>query len=254
MFCKEKEQLYQETDTSGVCVEAILLQVRDRMQFAGKSLKIMETCYSNIEKEALSILHGLENYHHYCFSCLVSVITDHKPLVAIFKKDVANLSHRLQWILLQINQYSIRILHKQGPQACRLAIQTQPWNRNGETLVMYITDISIVSCTDIPGCITADEIRTATVDNESLCILLDLILHGWPSSEAEVQKELQCYWSFWGENVIIDGIAKKGIIIIITVSLQDRALKQLHLIHMGIEMTRMSAHESIYRINMKANM
>ena len=56
----------------------------------------VETDYSNIEREVLGILHGLEKFHHYCFTCEVSVITDHKPMVAIFKKNVASLSQRLK--------------------------------------------------------------------------------------------------------------------------------------------------------------
>ena len=59
--------------------------------FASKSLTGAEHRYSNIEREALSILHGLEKFHHYCFAREVLIITDHKPLVAIFKKDVSTL-------------------------------------------------------------------------------------------------------------------------------------------------------------------
>ena len=48
--------------------------------------------YSNIERETLGILHGLEEFHHYHFVREVYVITDHKPLVSIFKKGMATLS------------------------------------------------------------------------------------------------------------------------------------------------------------------
>ena len=44
------------------------------------------------------------------------MITDHKVLVAILKKDVAGLSFRLQRIPLQIHQCNIRILYKLGLQ------------------------------------------------------------------------------------------------------------------------------------------
>ena len=37
----------------------------------------------------LGILHDLEKFHLYCFGHEVGVITDHKFLVALFKKDVA---------------------------------------------------------------------------------------------------------------------------------------------------------------------
>ena len=36
-------------------------------------------------------LHSLEKFYHYCFARGVSIITDHKPLEAIFKKDVTTL-------------------------------------------------------------------------------------------------------------------------------------------------------------------
>ena len=37
---------------------------------------------------------------------------------------------------------------------------------------------------------TEEEIRTATLDDEFKGILTDLVLHSWPSTKAEVQKEL----------------------------------------------------------------
>ena len=46
----------------------------------------------------------------------VSIITDHKPLVAIFKKDIVTLSWQIQCILLRIHQYSVRIIYKPRPE------------------------------------------------------------------------------------------------------------------------------------------
>ena len=109
-FYDENRPLYLETDMSGVGLGAMLLQ-RDRatyhrdsvcdrttlqpISFASKSLTSAECRYSNIEREALGILHGLEKFHHYCFARDVTIITDHKSLVAIFKKDAAILSQRI---------------------------------------------------------------------------------------------------------------------------------------------------------------
>ena len=106
-----KTQLqYLERDVPGIRLRAALLQTRSSTScsrdkapensilrpiiFASKSLS--ERRYSNIEKEALSILKRLEEFHHYCFVREVSIIKDHKPLVAIFRKDVAMLSQRIQ--------------------------------------------------------------------------------------------------------------------------------------------------------------
>ena len=64
--------------------------------FASKGLLSTEKIYSSIERETLGIIHGLKIFNNYCFETGVSIIADHKLLVASFKKDVATLSQRLQ--------------------------------------------------------------------------------------------------------------------------------------------------------------
>ena len=102
------KSLFLETDTSGVGLQCALLQtwegktcqkdmvpdntILHPIAFASKSLTSTECRYSNIERDALGILHGLEKFHHYCFVRDVYVITAHKPLVALFTKGVATLS------------------------------------------------------------------------------------------------------------------------------------------------------------------
>ena len=104
----QRKPLHLETDASGVGLGASILQVRDNQNgrydevpenemlqpiaFASKSLSSTEQWYSNIEREALTILHGLQKFHHSCFSHKAHVITDQRPLVVIMGKDVAMLS------------------------------------------------------------------------------------------------------------------------------------------------------------------
>ena len=63
---------------------------------------------------------------------------------------------------------------------------------------------------DIPYCMTAEEIRLATLDDEHLGILSEYVLCIWPSTKVKMQKDLQPYWSFIDEIVIIDAITMKG--------------------------------------------
>ena len=44
------------------------------------------------------------------------IITDHKPLIAMFKKDVTTLSQCIQCIMLKIHQHRVQILYKPGPE------------------------------------------------------------------------------------------------------------------------------------------
>ena len=68
--------------------------------FASQGLSSVEQQYSNIEREALGILHVPKKFHHCCFAKEV-YITDYKPLVPMANKDVAILSNKLQCIMLQ---------------------------------------------------------------------------------------------------------------------------------------------------------
>ena len=106
-FNDNTKPLYLETDASRVGLGAALLQLHDNttcqkgmvpdniilcpIAFASKSLMGTEWRYGNIEQEALGIVHGLEKFHHYCFSREVLIITNHKLLVSMFKKDAATL-------------------------------------------------------------------------------------------------------------------------------------------------------------------
>ena len=120
-FYDDTKTLYLETDAPGVCLGAALLQTQEGttcqkdtvpdntilcpIAFASKSLMGIECKCSNIERDVLGLLHGLEKFHQYCFTREVHVITDNKLLVSIFKKDVAMLSQCIQQILLKIHQY-----------------------------------------------------------------------------------------------------------------------------------------------------
>ena len=89
--------------------------------FASKSLTGAEHRYSNIEREALGILHRLKKIHNYCFAREVLIIINHKPLVGIFKKDVATLSQHIQCILLKFINTGSKLCTNLGP---RYSLQT----------------------------------------------------------------------------------------------------------------------------------
>ena len=104
--CYKNQEMYLGTDVLQIGLGPSPLQMRDGMQFprneapanvvlwliafTNKSLASIETYYSNIEQDTLGILHGLEDFHHYCFAHEVSIITNHKLLVTISMKDVAS--------------------------------------------------------------------------------------------------------------------------------------------------------------------
>ena len=136
-FYDDTKPLYLETDASGISLRAALIQICNNtncqkdtapdntilcpIAFVSKSLTGAEWRYSNIKCEALGILHGSEKFHHYCFGREILIITDHKPLVSMLKKDVTTLSQCIQHILLNIHQSRVQIIYKPVP---RFLLQT----------------------------------------------------------------------------------------------------------------------------------
>ena len=77
--------------------------------FASKSLTDAESRYSNIERELLGVLYGLEHFHYYVYGQHVAAHTDHKPLQAIASKNLANAPPRLACILLCTQKYNFTV-------------------------------------------------------------------------------------------------------------------------------------------------
>ena len=81
-FDKNKEHIIQ-TDVSKTGLRAVLLQEGQPVVYASRALMDTEQRYSNIERELLGVVFGLERLHHYTFGHSITVETDHQPLTNI---------------------------------------------------------------------------------------------------------------------------------------------------------------------------
>ena len=96
-------------DASAYGIGAVISHVlpdrsKKPISFASRTLTPSKKNYSQLEKEALSLTVGVKEFHQYLYGCTFTLITDHKPLTAIFgpKKGIPTLAAaRLQrWALL----------------------------------------------------------------------------------------------------------------------------------------------------------
>ena len=112
---------------------------------------------------------------------------------------------------------------------------------------------AIQSSVDMPECISIEEIQHALLQDAHLQQLKTFIIAGWPYTKDELHTEIRLYWLYRDELVVIDGVILKGRHIIISDSLKQQVLVQLHTNHMGIEKTELLAHESVFWHNINAD-
>ena len=92
----------------------MLTQDEHPITYASRALTSAEQRYSQIEKELLALVFGLEHDHYYTYGKRVTLWTDHKPLVSIASKPLVSAPKRLQRLMLSLQHYDVEIRYKPG--------------------------------------------------------------------------------------------------------------------------------------------
>jgi hypothetical protein len=100
-----------QSDASETGLGATIMQENQPIAYASKAFTDTETRYTQIEKELLPVIFGLERFHQYAYGRTVQVRSDHKPLESILKKPLHAAPKRLQ---LQLQKYDIRLQYTPG--------------------------------------------------------------------------------------------------------------------------------------------
>ena len=93
-FDATKEVVIQ-VDSSKHGIGAVLLQEGCPAEYTSRAFSPSERNWAQIEKEALSVLYGLERFDQYTYGRPVKVENDHKPLATILRKPLSQAPKRL---------------------------------------------------------------------------------------------------------------------------------------------------------------
>ena len=195
------------------------------MAMASRAVTDTESRYSNIERECLAVVFGLEKFEYYLYGRKVIVETDHSPLEQIFKKNIAEAPARLQRLLLRCMKFNITVRYKAGKSIpvvdtlSRICFNTGAevhkagvhlkkagaiLNKAGADVNKEIHFITTKSCP-----IDIKSIQEATMQDQDLNRLKDVILKGWSEYRKQCPQELWDYWTFRCDLVIEDGLILK---------------------------------------------
>ena len=174
--------------------------------YARRALTETEKRYAQIEKEMLAIVFSLEKFHHYTYGRQVTVFSDHKPLEMIFKKPLAAIPRRLQGMRMRLPTYDIEVIYQPGPTMhiadllSRSYLPTTP--DPGSVEIEHINIAQFLSISDE----RLSEIKAETAADETLQLLKETILRGWPDNKQHVPSKVYLYFSTRDELSIQDGL------------------------------------------------
>ena len=84
---------------------------------------------------------------------------------------------------------------------------------------------AIQTTTNIPDCMKIQQLPQATSQNDHLQQLKDYIIRGWQENKDQIPQDMQTYWTFQDDMIVINGIIFKGRCVTIPESLKKQALE-----------------------------
>lgn len=207
--------------------------------YASRSLSAAQRNYSQLEREALALVFGVQRFHSYLFGHHFELITDHQPLLALLhehRPTSAQASARIRRWSLLLSAYEYKITfrktheHRNADALSRLPLpQTQSESKTPPELVLLMEHLD-----DSP--ITARHIRVWTRRDPVLSKVLQYVERGWPST---CDKPLSTYSAKRSELSIFQGCVMWGSRVVIPPQGRSTVLQELHEGHPG--MTKMKA-------------
>ena len=240
-----------ETDSSGYGIAAVLMQRKNKdtawcpVHYASRTLNAAEQNYSNIEREALSVVFGVEKFRQYLLGTRFIIRNDQQPLKKLLGKHTAiptSCSARLQRWALRLSLYDYVLEYSKGADNVHSdCFSRLPISDTIQICEPYELVFAIQSIDAMP--VNCTVIREYTNSDPNLCELIKHIKYGWP---IRGKSELHTY-----RNVVNNMSLMKGCIlynnrVLIPKLLRKRVLEQFHEGHPGISAMKVMARSLIW--------
>ncbi|CAF1443856.1 unnamed protein product [Rotaria sp. Silwood1] len=245
--------LVMAADASNVGVGAVIFHRYPNgservIAHASKTLTLTEKKYSQIEKEALALIFGVQKFDQFLRGRRFTLLTDHKPLITIFgsKNGIPTTSaKRLQRWALRLMGYSYDIQYRstlqfgQADGLSRLpAGPDTKFDQNDPTESRLINLIQQELQYALP--LRAAQIAIETKKDKILSQVYNYILSGWPTTNIE---HLQSYYRIRNELSTAHGCITWGFRTIIPSCFRQRLLNHLHSPHLGVAKMKAEARQ-----------
>ena len=238
-------------DASSVGVGAVIFHTladgsEKVVAYASRKLSPAEKKYAQIQREALSIVYGVQKFRQYLLGRKFCLLTDHKPLLTVFhpEKGIPEMiSSRLQRWAIILSAYTYEVKHKPSEQhgnadgLSRLPLEFDTeWNdvANSDDTVCLLEQQQLA---ELP--IKVSDIRQETAKDPILSKVYNFTMRGWPNSSSAMTNNLKPFYKHRFNLSTFKGCLLLGLRVIIPKKYHPSVLKLLHGGHPGI--TRMKS-------------
>ena len=202
--------------------------------FASHTLLPSERNYSQVEKEALSLVFGITKFHTYLYGRKFVLVTDHKPLTTILgeKKGIPPMAAaRLQRWAIKLSAYTYEIEFRRTQEHsnadCLSRLPINCINAVGHTSEPALFNVRQIE--SLP--VTATQLAQATRTDKTLSAVYECITKGWPS---DIDEGLSIFAAKKEELTVESGCILWGLRVVIPEKLREKLLNELHHDHPGI--------------------
>lgn len=246
-FFEPNEPITIQTDSSKDGLGCVLLQNNKPVAYASRTLTKSEQKWAQIEKELLAIAFACERFHYFLYGREFLVHSDHKPLEILFKRDIDDVTPRLQRMFMQLKKYpNMSIQYKPGKEMlvadCLSRASLGDKNEFDNNLSVMIHTTTRRACLSKDN---YDKYIGYLAADERYCRICKYIESGWPSYH-QLDDLSQMFHRYKDEMHYENGLLFKNHRLIIPTKLQQTICKWLHAPHLGIEKTLARARESFY--------
>jgi hypothetical protein len=229
-------------DASPVGLAAILVQryendVSRIIAFASKSLSATEQRYSQLEREALAVLWGCQYFHIYIFGKPVTVLSDHKPLVAIFNNSISHRNTRLERWNLKLAPYNATIKHIPGATNPADYLSRHPMDIGHDTVATKTAEqhVNFITASSIPKSMTLSEVQEASeADPEIQAVIKAVTSQNWTTLKTSAYFKCREQLAVNTDRKTITKNSK----LCIPKALQAKAIQLAHQGHQGLSKTK----------------
>lgn len=235
-----------QTDASKDGLGCVLIQDGRPVSFASRTLSRSEQKWAQIEKELLAIVFACQRFHFFLYGRSFTVESDHKPLETLIKRDIDDVTTRLQRMFMFLLKYpNMTVMYKPG----RDMLIADCLSRAQLTEIEEIDELSsVIHSITKSVCISEDNYnlyRKIMKSDEKYKRICHFVENKWPGFH-QLDEFSQHFHKLKSELHVENDLLFYNHRLVIPKELQQKIAKWLHESHLGIEKTLSRARMLYY--------